>query len=319
MIPALANLAPVKPGTSSELARGDAELANALARRKLTFKRWLRQNEASHVALVVEGGVEGVEHHTEQQRPLVLKTGAASSIEREFLLTRELQHDGILRPEEHFAGTRYSSLLMPYIEGVPIVDGARNAVARREDGLRNNLPMAFGYELNDLGESAFGHCGEIGEGSIRAWLRTLGDALALVHDRRLLHLDIAPDNILVRGERCVLIDFGLSRRFDEPRAQRALIGSAAYLAPELGLGRYSPAADWYSLGVVLFQALTGGLPFEGGGPEVLVRKQSMTAPRVSELCPEVASDLDDLCASWLTRDPKRRGNGTLLRSLKFVP
>lgn len=303
----------MNPKTSNDaLARGDTKLAIALSPREFTFKRWLRQNDASHVALIVEERPQDAAG----ARELVLKTGVASLIANEFETTRELQHAAILRPTDHFQGTSYSALLMPYVRGVPIVDGARHAVAPRKDGLRNNLPMAFGYELNDLGDSAFGHCGELGEGALRRWLQPLGDALTFMHERKLLHLDIAPDNILVDDERCVLLDFGLAGRFDLPRPPEALIGSAAYLAPELGLSRYSPAADWYSLGVVLFQALTGGLPFEGGGPEVLVRKQSMTAPRVSELCPEVAPDLDDLCASWLTRDPKRRGDGAALRSLK---
>ncbi|MFT5357790.1 MAG: serine/threonine protein kinase [Polyangiales bacterium] len=298
----------MNPARSSELARGDAKLAACFEQRAFTFKRWLRRNDASHVAHVIEDGQE-----------LVIKVGLPLSMHNEFACTRDLQHHAILPPKEHLEGAAFSALLMPYFNGEPIVDAARRSVPRREAGLRNNLPMAFGYELNDLGESAFSHCGEEGQRLLRLWLATLGDALSYIHERKLLHLDIAPDNILVQGERCALLDFGLSGRDGEPRPEGALIGSAAYLAPELGLWRYSPAADWYSLGVVLFQALTGGLPFEGGGPEVLVRKQSMSAPRVSELCPEVAPDLDELCASWLTRDPKRRGDSTQLAALDPTP
>lgn len=292
------------PRSSDGLAHGDATLAACFAARELSFQRWLRQSDASQVAVVVEGSAT-----------LVLKVGSAPDIEHEFEATRSLNHDGILRPTEHIPGDSCSALLMPYFEGVAIVDGARQSVPVRSEKLRQNLPMAFGYEMNDLGESSFAHCGEAGESLLRAWLPTLGDVVSYIHARRRLHLDIAPDNILVQGERCVLLDFGLSSDLDGERAEGTLIGSAAYLAPELGLRRLSPAADWYSLGVVLFQALTGGLPFEGGGPEVLVRKQSMNAPRVSELCPDVAPDLDELCASWLVRDPKRRGNADALLAL----
>lgn len=288
-----------------DFARGDEKLALCFADRDFRFKRWLRRNDASDVALVVEDG----ETH-------VLKIGPRGIIEREFDATRELQHDGILRPSKHVEGNIHSALLMPYFEGEHFVDAARKSVPKREAKLRQNLPMAFGYELNDLGESSFAHCREEGELRLRPWLATLGEVLDYVHARNRLHLDLAPDNILVQDERCVLLDFGLSCRTDQAHpGGHALIGSAAYLAPELGLGRLTPAADWYSLGVVLFQALTGGLPFEGGGPEVLVRKQSMSAPLASELCPEVAPDLDALCASWLTRDPKGRGNSEQLRAL----
>lgn len=293
------------PRSRVDFARGDAKLAECLASRDLTFQRWLRKNEASHVAVVLEGA-----------ETLVLKVGHACYIDVEFAATRELHHPGILRPTEHMQGAAFSAVLMPYFEGAPIVDAARHAVPQRSETLRKNLPMAFGYEMNDLGESSFAHCGEAGERLLRPWLQTLGDVLTYIHAQRRLHLDIAPDNILVQDERCVLLDFGLSSDMDNTRAEGGvLIGSAAYLAPELGLRRLTPAADWYSLGVVLFQALSGGLPFEGGGPDVLVRKQSMIAPRVSELCPEVAPDLDELCASWLTRDAKRRGDGSALLTL----
>lgn len=289
------------PRSSDGLAYGDAKLAAYFADRDLTFQRWLRRTDASQVAVVVDDGAT-----------FVLKIGSAPDIRREFEATRALKHNGILRPTQHIPGGSFSALLMPYFEGTTIVDGARQSVPVRGEKLRQNLPMAFGYEMNDLGENSFAHCGEAGEILLRPWLQTLGDVLTYIHTRRRLHLDIAPDNILVRGERCVLLDFGLSSDMDRERPEGTLIGSAAYLAPELGLRRLTPAADWYSLGVVLFQALTGGLPFEGGGPEVLVRKQSMNAPRVSELCPEVAPDLDELCARWLVRDPKRRGDGGAL-------
>ncbi|MCA9612720.1 MAG: hypothetical protein KC586_08165, partial [Myxococcales bacterium] len=83
-------------------------------------------------------------------------------------------------------------------------------------------------------------------------------------------------------------------------------GAAASLAPELGLAPPTEAADAYALGVLLFEALTGKLPFDGGGMEVLVRKQSVEAPMASELAPGVPDDLDVLCAGLLRRSPRER-------------
>jgi tetratricopeptide (TPR) repeat protein len=96
------------------------------------------------------------------------------------------------------------------------------------------------------------------------------------------------------------------------RVERTLTvaGTPAYMAPELAANiPVSEASDWYALGVVLFEALTGRVPFEGGFLDVFWRKRDEDAPDVRTLAPEAPADLSELCARLLQRDPAARPSG----------
>jgi serine/threonine protein kinase len=117
----------------------------------------------------------------------------------------------------------------------------------------------------------------------------------------------------------VLLDFGLVAELERRQgAEGMIVGTVAYMAPEQCAGdvQLTAAADWYSLGVVVFQALTGRLPFEGVPTRVLFEKQTEPAPRPSLLVQHIPRDLDDLCAELLEREPADRPTGSqLLRRL----
>ena len=81
----------------------------------------------------------------------------------------------------------------------------------------------------------------------------------------------------------------------------------------MGLGRVDVNCDWYALGVSAFELLAGTRPFDGGGPEVMVRKQTLAAPRLAELIPEVDRHLDEVVAGLLRRDPGSRFDGAEIR------
>jgi hypothetical protein len=147
------------------------------------------------------------------------------------------------------------------------------------------------------------------EGRLRAALRQLVSAVARLHDLGKLHRDLNPGNVLVTREgRVVVVDFGLIR----DRATRAGVevgasGTPAYMAPEQAAGKpASPASDWYAVGVLLFEALTGQLPFSGNTARVLTNKLRYAAPPPSALAEGVPRDLDALCSSLLRRDPSER-------------
>lgn len=86
-----------------------------------------------------------------------------------------------------------------------------------------------------------------------------------------------------------------------------IVGTAAYMAPEqAGSGVVGPAADWYAVGVMLFQALTGRVPFEGVAVQVLLEKQRRAAQRPSELVATITPELDVICHELLKREPAER-------------
>ena len=132
-----------------------------------------------------------------------------------------------------------------------------------------------------------------------------------IHSAGKLHCDIKPSNVLVTaGQRAIVLDFGLVAELHsaighhDPRRRS---GTLAYMSPEqAALEPIGPASDWYSLGVMMFQALTGRLPFEGTQADVLEAKQMGIAPRASTIVDSIPPDLDNLCARLLDRDPARR-------------
>src|SRR5262249_52873233 len=87
-------------------------------------------------------------------------------------------------------------------------------------------------------------------------------------------------------------------------------GTPHYMAPEqAGSDPLGPAADWYAVGVMLHQALTGALPFDGDAVQILGRKLTEDPPRPSERVHGVPDHLDRLCVDLLQREPERRASG----------
>lgn len=201
------------------------------------------------------------------------------------------------------------ALDLALIEGGHALAWIRDATDEPGDpdgaGPRRNLPVAFGYDQQEEGVSAFRSCGAQGFARLEGVLTDLADALAAVHAAGLVHLDVCADNVLLREGHAVLIDFDLARPPGSD-VRGALAGRAATVAPELGRGVVDTAGDWYGLGVFAFEAASGQLPFGGGGGEVLVRKQTLTAPRLSEVLADVPAALDERVAAWLHRSPLRR-------------
>jgi serine/threonine-protein kinase len=142
----------------------------------------------------------------------------------------------------------------------------------------------------------------------------VGEALDAAHARALLHRDVKPANILLEpegaGERAYLGDFGLSRRAGDERLTHTgqWPGTIDYLAPELLQGGPSDrGVDVYALGCVLFEALTGRLPFQGESPVAkLWGHLSQAPPRPHELRDELPAALDDVVARAMAKKPRER-------------
>ena len=150
-------------------------------------------------------------------------------------------------------------------------------------------------------------------------LRQLAAGLTYLHGEGRLHRDIKPSNVLVTEEgRVVLLDFGLVTELESfsSGAQVDFAGTPAYMAPLRETGApFTPADDWYSVGVMLFESLTGTLPFTGSLFEILQAKSADDAPSPRALVPSVPAHIDQLCGALLSRDPARRldAAATLMR------
>ncbi|MFC1643432.1 protein kinase, partial [Myxococcota bacterium] len=156
---------------------------------------------------------------------------------------------------------------------------------------------------------------------LRLALRQLVQGVHALHAAGKLHRDLKPSNVLVTEEgRVVLLDFGLATDIASATGDplvAEVVGTPEYIAPEQVHAELPmPASDWYSVGVMLYQALVGRPPFTGSVMDVVKAKTTATAPPPSASVEQVPSDLDLLCCALLERDPDRRPTGsTLMRYL----
>ncbi|MCA9698056.1 MAG: protein kinase, partial [Myxococcales bacterium] len=145
-------------------------------------------------------------------------------------------------------------------------------------------------------------------------LRQLIGGLHHLHLAQCLHRDVKPSNVMVTREgRVVILDFGLvSELAGDERVTHdgALLGTPAYMAPEQAMaGKAGPAADYYAVGVMLYESLTGELPFRGSSLQVMMHKQEGEIPDPRAKVAEVPDNLRELCMRLMARDPERRPGG----------
>jgi len=149
-------------------------------------------------------------------------------------------------------------------------------------------------------------------GRLRGAPRHLAGILGWLHSSKLVHRDIKPDNVLIdRSGRLVLLDFGLAARLSGSAPSGTVsVGTPAYMAPEQ-ISNTAPvdgAADWYAVGVMLYESLTGRLPFTGSLLEVLGAKTYSSPKPPSSISGDVPPEWCQLCLRLLAREPDARPN-----------
>lgn len=139
----------------------------------------------------------------------------------------------------------------------------------------------------------------------------VADALDYAHQRGMVHRDVKPANIMfLDNDQPVLADFGIAKMLTLSglTASGAMVGTPAYMAPEVGMGKQGGASsDIYSLGVVLYQMVTGHTPFDAESPMGVVMKHiSEPPPPPSKYIPTLAPALEAAILRVLAKDPQER-------------
>ena len=147
--------------------------------------------------------------------------------------------------------------------------------------------------------------GRLDEPEVRRLGAAIADGAAAAHDRGIVHRDLKPGNIVLVADQPRIIDFGIARELARAAVTGSRAGTVAYMAPEqLTGGLIAPCVDIWALGVVLYEALAGRLPFDGfadgRSPQLFE-----TPPRLGTLA-AVSPALEALIACCLDRDPARR-------------
>lgn len=149
------------------------------------------------------------------------------------------------------------------------------------------------------------------------------EGLGAAHAAGLIHRDVKPENVLIAEDGRIKIgDFGLARAVTATTSTGTLIGTVAYLSPELVLGKPADArSDIYSTGIMLFEMLTGRQPFDGEVPiQVAYQHVNSTVGPPSGFAPGLAEEVDELVQWCTANDPEKRpvdGNA-LLSELRHI-
>jgi eukaryotic-like serine/threonine-protein kinase len=201
---------------------------------------------------------------------------------------------------------------------------------RREATSAAGLSHPNIVQVYDRGEAPDGTCyiamEYVSGGTLKEWLDERGpmeperalavagqvaEALWAAHERGVIHRDIKPQNILITGMGHLKVtDFGIARAASAATisATNAVLGTAGYLSPEQALGEpATPRSDLYSLGIVLYELLTGFVPYRADNPVAVCMKhvtEPLTPPR--RLDPTIPAAVDALVARMLAKDPADR-------------
>ncbi|MGH2494669.1 MAG: protein kinase domain-containing protein [Ktedonobacteraceae bacterium] len=138
-------------------------------------------------------------------------------------------------------------------------------------------------------------------------------ALQHAHDRRLVHRDVKPENMLLGSRSEVLLtDFGLALLAPHTLSARTeameqpLAGTSPYLAPEQLHGKPRPSSDQYALGVVVYEWLCGAPPFSGSPFEVAMQHLSLPPPPLRERMPDLSPAIEEVVLRALAKEPAQR-------------
>ena len=279
-------------------------------------------------------GVVYLVRDRERGRDVALKTlgrleaQALYRFKHEFRSLADLSHPNLVELGELIGADDQWFFTMEYVDGVDFVTHARPAGRRRAVDVHAETRVGDPLSIATLtaidppaelaAEAAEAADDEYDEPRLRAALVQLVSGLRALHDAGKVHRDVKPGNVLCGADgRVTVLDFGLVTDYRERDVEdgRTICGTPDYMAPEqVALEPVGPPADWYAVGVMLYEVLTGQLPFSGPVASLLWQKVHAEAPPLPAAAP---ADLAGLCRALLARDPALRPTGLeILRRLQ---
>jgi serine/threonine protein kinase len=241
---------------------------------------------------IAAGGMAQVWEATDLvlQRPVAVKVLKASLAAEPLVVER-------FRREALAAARLHHPSIVPVFDTVNI-DGVSAIV----------MPLVDGHTLREVLDGS----GRLPIAHTRAIGAQVADALGAAHRAGIIHRDIKPANVLLTAEgRAMVSDFGIAKAIalgDDLTTDQSMLGTAKYLAPEQVTGdEVDGRADLFALGVLLFECLTGEVPFRGNSDAstALARIHSR-APDVRSRRPDVPEDLATIVRACLARQPENR-------------
>jgi len=259
----------------------------------------------------------------ERGRRVALKTLRkldASSLYRlknEFRAAAGIMHPNLVTLHELISEGDQWFITMEYVEGVRFSQHVRSDMAEgreeTENGAAATATTADSVTQPDTWHPASAPL--LDPLRLQSALIQLVNGVQALHAAGKLHRDLKSSNVLVtRSGRVVILDFGLasdrSPSLVDATLEDGILGTPAYMSPEQAAGRTATAAsDWYAVGVMLYEALTGRLPFLGSTLKILAAKQQHDPIPALELAPGAPPELAALCMGLLNRDPALRLTG----------
>jgi serine/threonine protein kinase len=215
---------------------------------------------------------------------LIARSNAVQRFEVEFHAARKLDHPNMVRAYDFFADAALVYLVLEFVDGPSVAQILREKTC-------------------------------FSEAQAVRWMTQIAGALEVAHRNQLVHRDIKPGNILIApGDEAKLADLGLAKDLlakKELTQSGASLGTLLYMAPELyeNARRADHRSDLYSLGVTLYQLITGRFPFAGGQLTVLKNKLVNRFATPREVIPEVCPAIDDAVCRLLEAVPDKRPSG----------
>jgi eukaryotic-like serine/threonine-protein kinase len=148
--------------------------------------------------------------------------------------------------------------------------------------------------------------------TVVSYTRQVAAALSYAHEQKVIHRDVKPENMLVgRRNEILLTDFGIalvaqSSRYSGSQGIQNMAGTIAYMAPEQIQSLACPNSDQYSLGIVVYEWLSGTRPFQGTFTEIAVKQTIAPPPSLREKVPDLSPAVEDVVMKALAKDPQQR-------------